>query len=173
MCMYYPRGWEHAWRLHVLMELLSALFCPAMAAVCLCKTFWDSKLTAWIRLGCGILHWQIYTIVRPQDGNACVLEHSTLPRRFVTSRSHRNDAPGIEFTWRRIQSSRPSETFACPAWDGDESGCTQFICHSPSTPSHIPVSVLSSLPRCFCLQLFYYKHLSWISVYPYSLLLYY
>ena len=26
---------------------------------------------------------------------------------------------------------------------------------SPSTPSHIPVSVLSSLPRCFCLQLFY------------------
>ena len=31
----------------------------------------------------------------------------------------------------------------------------------------------SSLPRCFCLQLFYYKHLSCISVYPYSLLLYY
>ena len=50
---------------------------------------------------------------------------------------------------------------------------TQLICHSPSTPSRIPVSVLSSLPRCFCLQLFYYKHLSWISVYPYSLLLYY
>ena len=49
---------------------------------------------------------------------------------------------------------------------------TQFICHSPSTPSHIPVSVLSSLPRCFRLQLFYYKHLSWISVYLYSLLLY-
>ena len=24
---------------------------------------------------------------------------------------------------------------------------TQFICHSPSTPSHIPVSVLSSLPH--------------------------
>ena len=50
---------------------------------------------------------------------------------------------------------------------------TQFICHSPSTPSHIPVSVLSSLPHCFCLQLFYYNHLSWISVYLYSFLLYY
>ena len=32
------------------MRLLSALFCPATAAVCLGKTFWDSKLTAWIRL---------------------------------------------------------------------------------------------------------------------------
>ena len=37
-------------RFHVPMRLLSALFCPATAAVCLGKTFWDSKLTAWIRL---------------------------------------------------------------------------------------------------------------------------
>ena len=30
----------------------------------------------------------------------------------------------------------------------------QFICHSPLTPSHILVSVICSLPRCFCLKLF-------------------
>ena len=49
----------------------------------------------------------------------------------------------------------------------------QFIRHSPPTPSHIPVSVISSLPRCFCLQLFCFKNLSWISDYLSSFLLYY
>ena len=45
MCMYYPRRWELAWRFHVPKKLLSVLFCPATAAVCLgnSKTFWDSK----------------------------------------------------------------------------------------------------------------------------------
>ena len=55
-----------------------------------------------------------------ETANACVREHSrsTLPRRL--------SFPGLivmtfqRLSSRRIQSSRPSETFACPAWDRDE-----------------------------------------------------
>ena len=49
-----------------------------------------------------------------ETANACVREHSTLPRRVSLS--------GLivmafqRLSSRRIQSSRPSETFACPAW---------------------------------------------------------
>ena len=109
MCMYYPKRWELAWRFHVLMGLLSAFFCPATTAVCLGKTcccYWDSKLTAWIR----DLHRRA-----PTRRRACVQEHSAFPRRL--------SLPGfIVMTFqmlssRRFQSSRPSQTFACPAWD--------------------------------------------------------
>ena len=51
-----------------------------------------------------------------ETANACVREHSTLPRRMCL--------PGLIVATfrrlssrRRLQSSRPSETFACPAWD--------------------------------------------------------
>ena len=50
-----------------------------------------------------------------ETANACVREHSTLPRRLSLPRSHRYDVPEVEFKKLRIQSSRPSETFACPA----------------------------------------------------------
>ena len=68
--MLYPRRWELACRFHVPMRLLSALFHPATAAVCLGKTFWESKLTAWITEA--VAYWQIYAIVHSRDGvRAC------------------------------------------------------------------------------------------------------
>ena len=92
------------------MRLLSALFCPATAAVCLGKTFWDSKLTAWIRLR----HTGRSTAPCAHE-TACVQEHSTLPRRL--------SLPGlIVMTFlrlsskRRLQSLRPSETFQRLVW---------------------------------------------------------
>ena len=89
------------------MRLLSALFCPATAAVCLGKTFWDSKETAWIRRR----HTGRSTApCAHETACACVQEHSTLPRRL--------SLPGlIVMTFqrlisrRRLQSLQPSETF--------------------------------------------------------------
>ena len=70
--------------------------------------------------GCGILHWQIYTIVRPPDGKCKCVRART---QYV---ARRLSLPGLivmtfqRLSSRRIQSSRSSETFACPAWDRDE-----------------------------------------------------
>ena len=74
---------------HVAIRLLSVLFCPTTAAACLVKTFWDSKLTAWIRLWHTVR--QIYTIVRPRS------------RRRVRAR-----------TRRRLQSSATLRDFSLP-----------------------------------------------------------
>ena len=91
-------------------EAPSALFCPATAApaVCLGKTFWDSKLAAWIRLKA---YRQIHTEHRaPTRRRACMQEHSTLPTRLSLQGL-------IVMTFqrlssrRRLQSLRPSETF--------------------------------------------------------------
>ena len=98
--------------------LLSALFCPAMAAVCPCKTFLESKLTAWIRLRHTALadlhkgavkknlHQQplfvavganffspppFYTIVRPRDGKCVRARTQYVAQTIVPSRSHRYD----------------------------------------------------------------------------------
>ena len=86
------------------MRLLSALFCPATAAVCLGKKFWDSKLTACYGTQADPQHRA------PTRRRGCVQEHSTLPRRL--------SLPGlIVMTFqrlssrRRLQSLRPLETF--------------------------------------------------------------
>ena len=90
MYMKYPRRRELACRFHVPVRLLSALFCPATAAVCLGKTFWDSKLTAWIRLHRAPTRW-----------HGCVQEQSALPRRL--------SLPGlIVMTFQKSSRRRPN-----------------------------------------------------------------
>ena len=95
LCMFYPRRWELAWRFHVpATKLLSALFCPATAAVCLGKTFWDSKLTAWIRLR--------HTALADLHHRAPTRRQMRARRQYVAqtnapSKSHRCDVPEVEF----------------------------------------------------------------------------
>ena len=75
------------------MRLLSALFCPATAAVCLGKTFWDSKLTAWIKLR----HTGRSTAPCTHE-TACVRARTQyVAQTIVPSRSHRHDVPEVEF----------------------------------------------------------------------------
>ena len=48
-------------------------------------------------VGCGILHWQIYTIVRPRDGKCARARTQYVAQTIVTFRSHRYDVPEVEF----------------------------------------------------------------------------
>ena len=101
------------------MRLLSALFCPATAAlaVCLGKTFWDSKLTAWIRPR----HTGRSTAACAHE-TACVRARTqSVARTIVPSRSHRHDVPEVEFkkktpilaTLRDFSKACPHETSIC------------------------------------------------------------
>ena len=75
--------------------LLSALFRPATVAlaVCLAKTFWNSKLTAWIRLR----HTGRSTPPCAHE-TACVRARTQyVAQTIVPSRSHRHDVPEVEF----------------------------------------------------------------------------
>ena len=75
------------------MRPLSALFCPATAAVCLGKTFWASKLTAWIRLW----HTGKFTTSCAHK-TACVrVRTQYVAQTIVPSKSHRYDVPEVEF----------------------------------------------------------------------------
>ena len=133
MCMYYPRRWELAWRFHVLMGSFQLSSVPQRQLSASARHSAVSGTQSWRHgSGCSILHWQIYTIVRPRDGK-CVRarEHSTFPRRL--------SLPGLtvmtfqRLSSRRIQSSQPSQTFACPAWDGR---VFAGFCKSSSTLAH-------------------------------------
>ena len=77
------------------MRLLSALFCPATTAlaVCLGKTFWASKLTAWIRL------WHTgRSTTSCAHGTACMRARTQyVAQTIVPSKSHRYDVPEVEF----------------------------------------------------------------------------
>ena len=68
MCMYYPRRWEHADSMYSWSSFqLSSV--PQWQRSASAK---HSGTRSWRHgSGCGILHWQIYTIVRPRDGK-CV-----------------------------------------------------------------------------------------------------
>ena len=88
------------------MRLLSALFCPATEAVCLGKTFWDSKLTAWIRLR----HTGRSTAPCAHE-TACVrattqyVDQTIVPSRLIVMTFQRLSSR------RRLQSLRPSVLF--------------------------------------------------------------
>ena len=89
------------------MRLLSAFFCPATAAlaVCLGKTFWDSKLTAWIRQR----HTGRSTAPCAHE-TACVHARTQyVAQTIVPSSSHRHDVPEVEF--KKKTPMRPSENF--------------------------------------------------------------
>ena len=108
----------------------------AALAVCLGKTFWDSKLTAWIRLR----HTAVQADPQhraPTRRCACVQEHSTLPRRL--------SLPGLIITTfqrlssrRGLQSLRPSETFQ------------RLVRHETSI---CRVLQIPSRPRCYSVTL--------------------
>ena len=78
-----------------------ALFCPATAAVCLGKTFWDSKLTAWIRLR----HAGRFTPSCAHE-TACVRARTQyVAQTIVPSSSHRYDVPEVEFKKNSIRAT--------------------------------------------------------------------
>ena len=110
----------------------AALFCPATAAVCLDKTFWYSKLTAWIRLRhTGRSQWHYRA---PTRKRACVRvrEHSDVAQSLPSL---------IVMTFRRLRSRRwlqSSDSFACPAWN-------QYLSCSANRPLY-----LLFLPRVTC-----------------------
>ena len=87
------------------MRFLSALFCPATAAVCHGKTFWDSKLTAWVRLR----HIGRSTAPCAHETACARARTQYVAQTIVSSRSHRHDVPEVG-SRRRLQSLRPSET---------------------------------------------------------------
>ena len=71
----------------------SLLSATAALAVCLGKTFWDSKLTAWIRLR----HTGRSTAPCAHE-TACVRERTQyVAQTIVPSRNHRHDVPEVEF----------------------------------------------------------------------------
>ena len=94
------------------MRLLSALFCPATAAVCLGKTYWDSKLTAWIRLR----HTGRSTAPCVHE-TVCVRARTQyVAQTIVLSRSHRHDVPEVEFKKKTpILATLRDFSKACPA----------------------------------------------------------
>ena len=93
-----PVDGELAWRFYVHTKLLSALFCPATAAVCLGKTFWDSKLTAWLRLRHTALADLHHRAPTRRQMRACEnTVRCPVWQTNVPSRSHRYDVPELEF----------------------------------------------------------------------------
>ena len=78
------------------MRILSALFCPAIAAVCLGKAFFDSMMTH--GSGCGILADLHHRA--PMRWHACV--RSTLPRLL--------SLPGLTMTFQWLSSSKEEDS---------------------------------------------------------------
>ena len=133
------------------MRLLSALFHSATAAVCLGKTFRDSKLTAWIRLW----HTGRSTPLCAHE-TACVRARTQyVSPTIVPSKSHRYDFPQVEFkkktpflaTLRDFRLSGLRRVFA---------GFCKFQvvvdasprCHQYSGPSTEINSVILAVKRC-------------------------
>ena len=101
-CMYYPRRWELAWRFHVFMGSFQLSSVPQRQPSASARQLQSavSGTRSWRNgSGCSILHWQIYTIVRPRDGKCvCARTHvQYVPQTIVPSRSHRYDVPEVEF----------------------------------------------------------------------------
>ena len=96
------------------MRLLSALFCPAMVAACLPRQ--DILALEVDGMDQAVAYWQIYTIVRPRESVRACARAQYVAQTIVPSRPHRHDFQRLS-SRKRLQSSRPSETSACPAWD--------------------------------------------------------
>ena len=147
------------------MRLLSALFCPTTAApaVCLGKTFWDSKLTAWIRLR----HTGRSTAPCAHE-TACMRARTQyVAQTIVPSRFHRHGVPEVEFKKKTpILATLRDFSKSCPAYETSICRVLQI----PSRPRCHGVNLVCKLMMALTpKRLFLYLCISISLLRPYTL----